>query len=308
LDAFKRLDAALKRGRPSLICYLPVGDPRIESEEEYLRVLIDEGADVIELGVPAPNPYFDGATIATSMALAIENGVGFARASEIIQTLRATVPHQAMVWMGYPSKSYLVGGAVSTKNVGRGEFASSAFLVGEDFIQEGGGRVESTGRGEPLRRLAEEWIVSVRRSGVDGVLLADRPRGLKNEFMQLRESGIESLPFIGIDCHPEDVEVAVGQRSGYVMLQAVEGTTGVRNNGHDSRLADAIRFLREGGLVVPVVAGFGISGGEAAERVVDAGADGVVVGSALVRAALSGFSELARIVREIRQSLDAQQV
>jgi len=71
----------------------------------------------------------------------------------------------------------------------------------------------------------------------------------------------------------------LSQVSGYVYVQARLGTTGARTDVSDQtgtsleRLAD---------WEVPKAVGFGISTGEHAATVVEAGADGVIVGSALV--------------------------
>jgi tryptophan synthase alpha chain len=62
--------------------------------------------------------------------------------------------------------------------------------------------------------------------------------------------------------------------------------------------------LRAGGVAAPILLGFGVSNGEQARAAVDLGADGVVVGSAALRAALVGRTELKALLKDLRMGLD----
>jgi tryptophan synthase alpha chain len=75
------------------------------------------------------------------------------------------------------------------------------------------------------------------------------------------------------------------QVSGYVYVQARLGTTGARDDVSD-RTEESL--ARVAGWDVPKAVGFGIKTGEHAERIVSAGADGVIVGSALVDIVAAG--------------------
>jgi len=67
--------------------------------------------------------------------------------------------------------------------------------------------------------------------------------------------------------------------SGYVYVQARLGTTGAKTDVSD-QTTQSLGRLSE--WAVPKAVGFGISSGEQAARIVDNGADGIIVGSALV--------------------------
>ena len=67
-----RLDEKLARGRPLLTCYLPVGDPLIPLE--VTEIYIQCGVDILELGMPSPDPYLDGEDVSASMARAMAAG------------------------------------------------------------------------------------------------------------------------------------------------------------------------------------------------------------------------------------------
>jgi tryptophan synthase alpha chain len=99
-------------------------------------------------------------------------------------------------------------------------------------------------------------------------------------------------------------DIAAARRaSEYVMLQAAAGVTGPRESlDPDNR--SRVAALRASGVEAPIVLGFGVSDGEQARAAVDFGADGVVVGSAVLRAALNGRAEVAALLRQLREGLD----
>ncbi len=74
--------------------------------------------------------------------------------------------------------------------------------------------------------------------------------------------------------------------SGYVYVQARTGVTGAKDDVSDQTERSLDR-LRE--YDVPKAVGFGIKTGEHAERIVSGGADGVIVGSALVDIVAEGL-------------------
>jgi tryptophan synthase alpha chain len=99
-------------------------------------------------------------------------------------------------------------------------------------------------------------------------------------------------------------DIAAARRaSEYVMLQAAAGVTGPRES-LDPDNCSRIAALRAGGVEAPIVLGFGVSNGEQARAAIDFGADGVVVGSAVLRAALNGRAEVAALLRQLREGLD----
>jgi hypothetical protein len=55
--------ALKKRGQCAFIPFICAGDPNLDATERAIAILDDEGADVIELGVPYSDPLADGPTI-----------------------------------------------------------------------------------------------------------------------------------------------------------------------------------------------------------------------------------------------------
>lgn len=117
-----------------------------------------------------------------------------------------------------------------------------------------------------------------------------------------RNAGAAVCAFLPLPLTEPDVEAA-WRAQGYVMLQAAPGVTGPRA-ALDPANAARIAELRMRGVAAPVVLGFGVSTGDQARAARDLGADGVVVGSAALRAALAGRTALAALLRDLRRGLD----
>jgi len=97
---------------------------------------------------------------------------------------------------------------------------------------------------------------------------------------------------------------------GFTYLVSVTGVTGVRTN-LESRVGDLVGQLKTLG-DTPIAVGFGISGPEQARQVRDWGADGAIVGSALVKVMAAAHGQqgdvaaaAGRFCAELRAGLDS---
>lgn len=86
---------AREAGRAALVPYVTAGHPSPGAAAETLRMLAEEGADVIELGVPFSDPLADGPTIQRSSFEAIRHGVDLRWTLETLRRFRAE--HQTPV-------------------------------------------------------------------------------------------------------------------------------------------------------------------------------------------------------------------
>lgn len=73
-------------GRAALVGYLPAGFPTVDGGVEALRVMVDAGCDVIEIGLPYSDPVMDGPTIQAAAQRALEGGV---RIRDVLTTVEA---------------------------------------------------------------------------------------------------------------------------------------------------------------------------------------------------------------------------
>ncbi len=119
-------------------------------------------------------------------------------------------------------------------------------------------------------------------SGVDGVLCVDLPpeEAAEELLPALHEQGIDSVFLLAPTSSRERVKLVDGCASGFVYYVSRTGVTGERDE-LPRELTREVRHLRRR-LSLPLAVGFGIStAGQVAQ--VARIADGIVVGSALVR-------------------------
>ncbi len=75
--ASSRIDKAFAKaaGRAALIPYICAGDPNAETTLAVMHALVENGSDVIELGMPFSDPMADGPVIQYASERAIAAGM-----------------------------------------------------------------------------------------------------------------------------------------------------------------------------------------------------------------------------------------
>lgn len=71
----ERFQALRDRNECALIPFITAGDPDLETTAEALQILDQQGADLIELGVPYSDPLADGPVIQAAATRALQRGV-----------------------------------------------------------------------------------------------------------------------------------------------------------------------------------------------------------------------------------------
>ena len=82
-----RLAECEKQGRAALIGYLPVGFPTLDESIDAAIALGNNGADIIELGVPYSDPVMDGPVIQKATGVALENGFKLPQLFEAVRRI-----------------------------------------------------------------------------------------------------------------------------------------------------------------------------------------------------------------------------
>ena len=131
------------------------------------------------------------------------------------------------------------------------------------------------------RRGVDAFVCDAASAGVDGILVVDLPL---EEAGPLRDAcgrhGVSTVFLAAPNTPPTRLRAIDRASTGYVYLVSKFGTTGACAELPPA-LASIIARVT-GACASPVAVGFGISTPEQASRVIGLGADGVVVGSALV--------------------------
>ena len=129
---------------------------------------------------------------------------------------------------------------------------------------------------DPVRPFVER----AAEVGIEGVVVPDLPAEEADRLGgYCDEYGLDLIFIVAPTTAGDRLDRMMERVSGYVYVQARLGVTGARSDLSDQTEETLARLE---GHDVPKAVGFGISTGEHAEAVVAAGADGVIVGSALV--------------------------
>jgi tryptophan synthase alpha chain len=136
--------------RAALVGYLPAGFPDVAGGIEALRVMVDSGCDLIEVGLPYSDPVMDGPTIQAAAQQALERGI---RTSDVLRTV------EAVAATGVPTVVMTYWNPVERYGVERfaADLASAggAGLITPDLTPDSGA----------------EWIASADRHDLDKIFL-----------------------------------------------------------------------------------------------------------------------------------------
>jgi tryptophan synthase alpha subunit len=89
------------RKKPGIVAYLTAGDPDLATTRDIALAAIDNGADVIELGVPFSDPLADGPVIQRASERAVARGVRLTDVLGVAKELRAARPSCGLVLFSY---------------------------------------------------------------------------------------------------------------------------------------------------------------------------------------------------------------
>jgi len=156
----------------------------------------------------------------------------------------------------------------------------------------------------PVLAAGEDALSRAADAGASGILITDIPVGADPEREEwLSNSPLDFIRLVAPTTPRERMAEIARHGSGFVYLISRLGVTGVRDT-MDATLPDTVQRLRSA-TDLPICVGFGISTPAQAHTVGQL-ADGVVVGSALVRAAGVGPQQVLELTRSLRKGLDGR--
>jgi len=151
----------------------------------------------------------------------------------------------------------------------------------------------------------ERMAAGLVRAGVGGVILPDLPLEEQGPWRDAaRGHGIETVQLVSPVTDDRRLARILSVSEGFVYGIGRMGITGERATLADTATTLVARVAPH--VRLPLLVGIGISNADQAATVCRAGADGVVIGSALVRRLLEGADpeEVAGFLGEIRTTLD----
>ena len=120
-----RFQQLAEEGRKALIPYIVVGDPAPAVTVPLMHALVENGADIIELGVPFSDPMSEGPVIQLAHERALAHGVSLRDALETVRQFRENDSDTPVLLMGY---------ANPVEHMGYAAFADAAAAVGLDAL------------------------------------------------------------------------------------------------------------------------------------------------------------------------------
>jgi len=257
----EELLSVFEKDHAACMPYFTLGFPTMEASLDIIEACAENGADLIELGIPFSDPLADGPTIQHSTQVSLQNGTTLAGCLTGLKTLRhrgITIP---LVLMGYinPILAY-----------GLEQFVSDAFSA-----------------------------------GAHGFIIPDLPPDEAGSLQALSKKNDMAINYLLAPNSPEErIKYVTQKTTGFVYLVSVTGITGARKDLPKDlqKFAARVRAFTD----KPIAVGFGISTPEQA-RAVGEIADGVIIGSALIKAVEDDpdYTEAAgQFIRKITNALE----
>ena len=245
---------AFENGK-AFIAFITCGDPDLETTAKAVRAAAENGADLIELGIPFSDPVAEGPVIQDASNRALQGGVTTDKIFDFVRELRRDVS-VPLAFMTYVNVVFSYG--------------------------------------------AEKFISTCADVGIDALILPDLPFEEKEEFLPLcRKYGVDLISLVA-PMSADRIATIAKDSDGFIYVVSSLGVTGVRSE-ITTDLASIVKIVRENASV-PCAIGFGISTPEQAKKYA-AIADGVIVGSAIVKLLAKHGKDASQYVGEYVKSM-----
>ena len=196
-----RVDA----GSGALIGYLPVGFPDLDTSIDAAVALVENGVDIVELGLPYSDPVMDGLVIQRATQAALKGGFTLKQGFEAVERIRARVDAPLLV-MTYWNPVLQYGVERFATDL---ENAGGAGLITPDLIPDEAGEWMSASDAHELDRVflaapssnparmrqavesSRGFVYAVSTMGITGAR-SDVDAAARSVISRLREAGATS--------------------------------------------------------------------------------------------------------------------
>jgi len=154
----------------------------------------------------------------------------------------------------------------------------------------------------------ERFVTDAAAAGLDGIILPDLPPEEAGTLIPFaKKAGLDTIFLLAPTSTEERIKLVCKVAQGFVYYVSITGVTGARAGIQNSveKLLKHIKTATD----KPVAVGFGISTADQAAQIAHWGADGVIVGSALVKVIAENidspelFSKAASFVKALKQGV-----
>lgn len=176
-----------------LIGYLPVGFPTLQDSIDAAVALVENGVDILELGIPYSDPVMDGLVIQKATQVAIEAGFTLSDAFEAVRQITSRVSAPVLL-MTYYNPVIQYGVERFARDLSE---AGGAGLITPDLIPDE----------------AAEWIAAAEKFDLDRIFLA-APTSSDDRLVQVVAASrgfVYAVSTMGITGARSDVDQAARQ-------------------------------------------------------------------------------------------------
>src|SRR5260221_495072 len=229
-----------------LSVYCTAGFPQLNSTIEVMKALQENGADLIELGMPYSDPLADGPVIQHSSNIALANGMTIKKLFEQLKNFRN-----------------------SPLEDGSGGISIPVILMGNmnPVLQYG----------------FEKFCKDANAVGIDGLILPDLPEyEFETEYGAIiKKYGLDFIFLVTPETSDLRIKKLDDLSSGFLYAVSSSSTTGSDKNMND--VSVFLQRLKKMKLKNAVMVGFGIKDKQSFQAACQY-ADGAIIGSAYIRA------------------------
>ncbi|MDX1686367.1 MAG: tryptophan synthase subunit alpha [Candidatus Promineifilaceae bacterium] len=235
--------------------------------------------------------------------------LGYPDREASLAIVEAISPHSDLLELGVPFSDPLADGPTIQHSTHQALEAGTTTAGCLEMVQTLRSRGVQTpamlmGYYNPILAYGEErYVHDAAEAGADGFIVPDLPPEEADTLEAVAdEVGLALIHFLAPTSSPRRVEQVLARARGFIYMVSLTGVTGT-GAGPASGLADFVEGVRARARV-PVAVGFGIST-PAQAATVAAYADGVIVGSALIRAVDASESDRPGAAAAFVQALRA---
>lgn len=172
------------RKKPGVVAYLTAGDPDLATTRDIALAAIDNGAEVIELGVPFSDPLADGPVIQRASERALVRGTRLIDVLGLAKELRTARPSAGLVLFTYLNPPTRMG--MKTFCARAAEAGADGVLLTDMIVEESGEYLEAMKENQ----LAPVFLAAPTSSDARLKAIADVSQGFVYAISRLGITGM----------------------------------------------------------------------------------------------------------------------
>jgi tryptophan synthase alpha chain len=129
-----------------------------------------------------------------------------------------------------------------------------------------------------------QFAQQAKKSGIDGLIIPDIPIEEAKEYIDaVKRTGMSTIFLVSPNTSEKRLKIISKVCTGFLYVISIFGTTGERKGFDEYTIQSIKRVKKVISDNLPLAVGFGISNPQHVRYMINAGADGVIIGSAIIK-------------------------